>query len=62
MDVAAADDETALAFQDAIAARWATATAKDTTREPGQPGVRLRCCLDLRQPLDTDAGHRAAMP
>ncbi|MGW8742460.1 DUF6207 family protein [Streptomyces sp. WAC 04229] len=22
-----------------------------TTRDPGQPGVRLRCYLDLRQPL-----------
>ncbi|MGW2492116.1 DUF6207 family protein [Streptomyces sp. NPDC001606] len=25
------------------------AVADRTTREPGQPGVRLRCFLDLRQ-------------
>ncbi|WP_411575876.1 DUF6207 family protein [Streptomyces mutabilis] len=52
MDFAAADDRTALAFQQAIAARWATATAESTTRVPGEPGVRLRCYLDLHQPLD----------
>ena len=54
VDVAAADDETALAFQDAVAARWATATADRTTREPGQPGVRLRFYLDLRQEVGTE--------
>ncbi|WP_406448823.1 DUF6207 family protein [Streptomyces sp. NBC_01622] len=37
------------AFQEALAARWATATADRTTREPGEPGVRLRCFLDLHQ-------------
>ncbi|MFG2357423.1 DUF6207 family protein [Streptomyces sp. NPDC048521] len=31
MDVAAADDQTALALQEAIAARWAAATAERTT-------------------------------
>ncbi|MEU9356241.1 DUF6207 family protein [Streptomyces griseoloalbus] len=51
VDIAAADDETALAFQAALAARWATATADQTTRDPGEPGVRLRCYLDLRQEL-----------
>ncbi|MER6407060.1 DUF6207 family protein [Streptomyces viridosporus] len=50
IDVAAADEETALAFQEALANRWATAVADRTTREPGEPGVRLRCYLDLRQP------------
>ncbi|MGV4891418.1 hypothetical protein DKG34_37735 [Streptomyces sp. NWU49] len=50
VDVAAADEETALAFQEALANRWATAVADRTTREPGEPGVRLRCYLDLRQP------------
>lgn len=49
VDVAAADDRTAFAFQQALAFRWATATADRTTRDPGQPGVRLRCYLDLRQ-------------
>ncbi|WP_406445508.1 DUF6207 family protein [Streptomyces sp. NBC_00631] len=48
--VAAADDETALAFQQPLADRWATATAQRTTRDAGEPGVRLRCYLDLRQP------------
>ncbi|WP_326844580.1 DUF6207 family protein (plasmid) [Streptomyces sp. NBC_01558] len=50
VDVAAADDATALAFQQLLAERWATATAERTTRDVGQPGVRLRCYLDLRQP------------
>ncbi|OSZ58832.1 hypothetical protein OQI_19595 [Streptomyces pharetrae CZA14] len=54
VEVAAADDETALAFQDAVAARWATATADRTTHEPGQPGVRLRFYLDLRQEIGTE--------
>ncbi|GHE24044.1 DUF6207 family protein [Streptomyces capillispiralis] len=53
VDIAAADDETALAFQTALAARWATATTDHTTRDPGEPGVRLRCYLDLRQELST---------
>ncbi|MGA5506038.1 DUF6207 family protein [Streptomyces umbrinus] len=30
---------------------WATATADRTTREPGEPGIRLRCHLDVRQEL-----------
>ncbi|WP_405776961.1 DUF6207 family protein [Streptomyces sp. NBC_01538] len=49
--VAAADDATVLQFQEAIAGLWATATAQHTTRDAGQPGVRLRCYLDLRQQL-----------
>ncbi|MFK4156995.1 DUF6207 family protein [Streptomyces fungicidicus] len=52
VDVAAADDPTAMAFQETIAARWATATAQRTSRVPGQPGVRLRCYVDLRQRID----------
>jgi hypothetical protein len=51
VDVAAADDATALAFQQLLAERWATATAEQTTRDAGHPGVRLRCYLDLRQSL-----------
>jgi hypothetical protein len=54
VDVAAADAVTALAVQAALAAQWATATADRVTRDPGQPGVRLRCYLDLRQPLRLD--------
>lgn len=49
VDVAAADDATAFAFQQALASRWATATTDRTTHDPDQPGVRLRCYLDLRQ-------------
>jgi hypothetical protein len=49
VEVAAADDETALAVQELLAARCAIAPADRTTREPGEPGVRLRCFLDLRQ-------------
>ncbi|WP_308430830.1 DUF6207 family protein [Streptomyces aurantiogriseus] len=30
------------------------APADRTTREPGEPGVRLRCFLDLRQELDSE--------
>lgn len=55
VDVAAADDATALAFQQLLADRWATATAEHTTRNAGEPGVRLRCYLDLRQPVGSDA-------
>ncbi|WP_267886970.1 DUF6207 family protein [Streptomyces sp. WM6378] len=49
VDVAAADDETVLAFQQALAGCWATAPVHRTTRTPGEPGVWLRCYLDLRQ-------------
>lgn len=51
IDVAAADDATALAFQQLLADRWATSPALHTTRDPGEPGVRLRCYLDQRQPV-----------
>ncbi|MEU9653852.1 DUF6207 family protein [Streptomyces sp. NPDC048110] len=52
VDVAAADDETAFAFHTALAVRWATTSVERTTRDASQPGVRLRCYLDLRQPPD----------
>ncbi|MEV4339009.1 DUF6207 family protein [Streptomyces sp. NPDC049590] len=55
VDVAAADDATAFALQEALAERWATATDDRTTRTPGEPGVRLRCFLDLRQELPAAA-------
>ncbi|MGW7530198.1 DUF6207 family protein [Streptomyces sp. NPDC054783] len=48
VEIAAADDRTAFALQEAVAARRTTATADRTTREPG---VRLRCYLDLRQEI-----------
>ncbi|MEU8591609.1 DUF6207 family protein [Streptomyces sp. NPDC048664] len=49
VDVAAADDKTALAVQQLIAARCAVAPSDRTSREPGEPRVRLRSFLDLRQ-------------
>ncbi|MER7967139.1 DUF6207 family protein [Streptomyces ardesiacus] len=52
VDVAAADDETAFAFHTELAARWATTGVERTTRDAGQPVVRLRCYLDLRQPIN----------
>ncbi|WP_311315076.1 DUF6207 family protein [Streptomyces naphthomycinicus] len=53
VEVAAADDETAFAVQEMLAARNAIAPADRTTREPGEPGVRLRCFLNLHQDPDT---------
>uniref|UniRef100_UPI0031E020A1 DUF6207 family protein n=1 Tax=Streptomyces hawaiiensis TaxID=67305 RepID=UPI0031E020A1 len=50
--VAAADDQTAFAIQEALAGRWATTPADHTTRAPGVPGVRLRCYPDVRQNLN----------
>ncbi|GGT00669.1 DUF6207 family protein [Streptomyces violaceus] len=44
-----AHEKAALAVQELLAARCAIAPADRTTREPGEPGVRLRCFLDLRQ-------------
>ena len=57
VEVAAADDETAFAVQELLAARWGIAPADRTTREPGAPGVRLRCFLDLHQ--EPDSEHQA---
>ncbi|MFG2807052.1 DUF6207 family protein [Streptomyces massasporeus] len=51
VDVAACDDQTAFLIQELLAGRWATATADRTTQVPGEPGVRLRCYLDVRQEL-----------
>ncbi|MFS8202619.1 DUF6207 family protein [Streptomyces sp. CWNU-52B] len=59
VDVAAADDATALAFQQLLADRWATLSAERTTYDVGQPGVRLRCYLDLKQPVGSDAPAEA---
>ncbi|MEU4490117.1 DUF6207 family protein [Streptomyces purpurascens] len=40
-----------LAVQELLAARCAIAPAERTTREPSEPGVRLRCYVDVRQEL-----------
>ncbi|MFD7379236.1 DUF6207 family protein [Streptomyces mirabilis] len=53
VEVAATDDETAFAVQELLAARCAIAPADRTTREPGEPGVRLRFFLDLHEDADT---------
>lgn len=53
VEVAAADAQTALAVQAALAGRWATAVSDQTYQEPGEPGVRLTCYLDVRQELGT---------
>ncbi|WP_268245706.1 DUF6207 family protein [Streptomyces ruber] len=41
VDVAAADEETTLAVQAALAARWTTAIAGRATRTPGDSGVGI---------------------
>ncbi|WP_229882384.1 DUF6207 family protein [Streptomyces alanosinicus] len=38
--------------------QWATATSDRTTRNPGQPGVRLHCYLNVRQELNTQPPAR----
>ncbi|MGA5895155.1 DUF6207 family protein [Streptomyces venetus] len=53
VDVAAADDQTAFAIQETLAGRWATAPADRTTRELGEPGLRLRSHLHVRRHLDS---------
>ncbi|UPZ26422.1 DUF6207 family protein [Streptomyces sp. LRE541] len=53
VEVAAADDATAFTLQHLPAAHRAIAPADRTTRERGEPGVRLRCSLDLHQQPDT---------
>ncbi|WP_329331175.1 DUF6207 family protein [Streptomyces sp. NBC_00663] len=52
VDITALDEKTAFAVQNLLAAQCALAPAAHTTREAGQPGVRLRCFLDLRQAPD----------
>ncbi|AZP14747.1 hypothetical protein EJC51_47240 [Streptomyces aquilus] len=52
VEIAAADTATALAVQATLAGRWATSVT-NPYREPGEPGVRLTCYLDIRQDNDT---------
>ncbi|WP_406224143.1 DUF6207 family protein [Streptomyces canus] len=52
VEVAAADDATVCAVQYRLAANYAIAPGDRTVHEPGElgePGVRLRCFLDLCQ-------------
>ncbi|MCX4564716.1 DUF6207 family protein [Streptomyces phaeochromogenes] len=53
VEVIAADDDTALAVQELLATRWATATMDRTARESG---VRLRCYLHVL-PARRPAAH-----
>ncbi|MEV5796024.1 DUF6207 family protein [Streptomyces sp. NPDC052192] len=46
--IAAADDATALAIEQLLAECCTTAHADRTTRDPGEPGIRLRFFADLR--------------
>ena len=46
VEVAVSDDATAFAIQELLAARCAIAPADRTTREAGEPGVRLRFFLN----------------
>ncbi|MFD0305203.1 DUF6207 family protein [Streptomyces sp. NPDC127119] len=59
VEIAAADDATTFAIQQLLAAHCAIAPADRTTREPGEPGVRLRCFLDLHQEPDAGTGRRS---
>jgi hypothetical protein len=52
VEVAAADDATVFAVQELLAAQCAIAPADRTTREPDEPGVRVRFFLDLHQAAD----------
>ncbi|WP_244190441.1 DUF6207 family protein [Streptomyces caeruleatus] len=52
VQAAACDDQTAFAIQQLLVAWCAIAPADRTTREPGEPGVRLLCFLDLRRAPD----------
>ncbi|MEV0695059.1 DUF6207 family protein [Streptomyces sp. NPDC050388] len=58
VEVAAADDETAFAVQELLAARWAIAPADRTTHEPGEPGCAGgRCLCGLWPVLPTELGE-----
>ncbi|MFJ9589687.1 DUF6207 family protein [Streptomyces acidicola] len=60
IDVAGFDEDTVYAFQAAIARIWGTSTAERTTRDAGQPGVRLRMYTDLRQILEEASAPESA--
>ncbi|MFE0806388.1 DUF6207 family protein [Streptomyces sp. NPDC058794] len=56
-----AEDETAFASHTALGARRAATSVRHTIRDARQADVRLRCCLDLSQPLNrpgSRGGHR----
>ncbi|MDQ1031531.1 hypothetical protein QF035_009113 [Streptomyces umbrinus] len=66
IDAASMDDDTVFAFQDTISRMWGASTTDTTTRDAGQPGVRLRLYVDLRQvltqtPAGAGDGHQHAM-
>ncbi|MFJ5035019.1 DUF6207 family protein [Streptomyces sp. NPDC088560] len=61
MGVAAANDVTAR-VPAAARRSAATSSAQHTTHDEGEPGVRLRCYLDLRQPMSPATSGRAAPP
>ncbi|WP_371666802.1 DUF6207 family protein [Streptomyces sp. NBC_00289] len=58
VEIAADDEQTRFAIQELLATRWATATDR-TTRDPGQPGVWLRCYLYTRSSTPSTGQHEA---
>ncbi|WP_437032908.1 DUF6207 family protein [Streptomyces sp. enrichment culture] len=63
VEVAAADDRTTFAIQELLAARWATAPADRTVREPGEAYGCAATWTCGRKPTQPDPGryrHRAA--
>ncbi|WP_237693697.1 MULTISPECIES: DUF6207 family protein [unclassified Streptomyces] len=57
VDVAAADDATALAFQQLLADRWATATAEHTTRDARRTAALLLGPAPIDQPDRAERAH-----
>ncbi|WP_109036400.1 DUF6207 family protein [Streptomyces rubrogriseus] len=53
VEIAAANDRTGFAVQELLATGCAVAPVDRATHEPGDPGVRLRCFLELRQQHDS---------
>ncbi|MEU9352429.1 DUF6207 family protein [Streptomyces griseoloalbus] len=45
-----------------LVGRWATSTAERTTHDVYQPGVRLRCYLDLHQLISPATVPADAVP
>lgn len=50
VEVAAGDEETALAAVAELGVRWATSGPSEAWRVPGEPGVRVRTYASLCEP------------
>ncbi|MEV0581182.1 DUF6207 family protein [Streptomyces sp. NPDC050392] len=51
LEVAASDEETALAAVAELGERWATSGSSEVWRELGEPGVRVRTYANVRTPM-----------